>query len=179
MSQFRLQPIIQLRERSRDVAAQNYQQAMLASAQIREQIAELQRQYEDQKPDQISSSLNEVKPQRLLESRRFQLQLQQQVRECEDKLRSILEECERRRLVLVEAERELKSLEKLKEQRQKAATRANLALEQQNLDQWAGYRHWGTTNAATPIRDPREVSENDKTTSNLTSRGQESSQENR
>lgn len=141
---FRLDPIIQLRMRARDSAAQAFQQALQASEQLRGEIERIIQESDSQRPGQSAASQGEVKPQMLLESQRFQVQLKQQVRELEGKLAAIDAEGEKRRKVLVEAERELRSLEKLREREEAAFNLREAKSEQANLDQWAGNKYWNS-----------------------------------
>lgn len=140
--QFRLQPVIQLRERARDAAAQAYQQGLQAAQQVEQQITTLRTEYESQRPLQKTSINQTVQPQKVLESQRFQHQLGLQIKELQNTLFAVRQEIEKRRLVLVEAEQKLKSLTKLKERRREEYLTNEQAKEQNALDHWAGIKYW-------------------------------------
>lgn len=144
MSQFnfRLRSVLQLRERHRDEAAQSYQQALLAIRKLDEQIEQLLQEHAAQKPYQAASSTGDVSPQKLLESQRYQMHLLQEVRELHSQKKLVEAESEKRRLVLVEREKDVRSIEKL-HGRQLAQWHDDEARRQQiALDQWAGFQYW-------------------------------------
>lgn len=140
--QFRLKPLLQMRERARDQAAQNYQQATLAVEQLKQQIVQLESEYEAQRPLQTAADHQTVSPQKVLESQRFQLQIRQQINAMKQKLILVLQESEKRRLALVEAEKEVKSLTKLREKQESEYVASQQAKQQNALDQWAGIKYW-------------------------------------
>jgi len=141
---FRLQPLLQMRERARDHAAQAYQQATHAVQQLKDQIDGLESEYESQRPLQTTADHQNVSPQRILDSQRFQLQIRQRINEMKEKLRLVMAESEKRRQALVESEKELKSLTKLKSKQEIEFSNAEQAKQQSALDHWAGIKYWKT-----------------------------------
>lgn len=140
--EFQLGSVLKLRERARDIASQMYEQALTARSRLDEQIAELQQLRDAQRPYQKESSSGVINPQNVLDSQRYQMQLTQEVQAVESQRDLVEAECEKRRLLLVDREKEVRSLEKLRE-RQLAEWNASQAKQQQiTLDQWAGFRYW-------------------------------------
>ena len=138
--EFRLQSLIRLRERERDAASQELQKAMLASQKLLEHIEELKAEHAAQHPSQDENGA--IEPQKYLEAQRYQLHLSQEIRTTQNQRELINQEVEVRRLKLVECEKAVRSVERLREiefkewqdQQQRAAQIA--------LDQWAGFRYW-------------------------------------
>ena len=139
---FRLKSIVQLRERQRDTAAGAYREALAAKAKLQSQVAELMHEHAAQMPLQASWCEGQVNTQQLIESQRYQLHLLQQVKGIESQIALIDAECEKRRLLLVQKEQALSSLEKLRENQQAAWDRQQLNREQETLDQWGSFKHW-------------------------------------
>lgn len=139
---FRLQSVIQIRARARDAASHAYQKALQARAKLDDQISELNAEHDSQQPFQQASSLKQVNPQRLLESQRYQMMLQQDIAGLRSKRAVIEEECERRRLALVEREKAVRAIEKLREKRLAEWQVSELAKQQIAMDQWSGFRYW-------------------------------------
>ncbi len=139
---FRLKNIVNVRERQRDTAVGAYKEALAAKAKLQTQIAELMQEHAAQMPLQAGSSAGQVNTQRLIESQRYQLHLLQQVKGIESQIELIEAECEKRRLVLVQREQALSSLEKLREKQQVEWDVRQLTREQETLDQWGSFKHW-------------------------------------
>ncbi|QDV27122.1 flagellar export protein FliJ [Aureliella helgolandensis] len=147
MSEFKfgLQNVVKLRERERDAAAQSYRQALLAIEKLGQQIADLQAEHDGQAPWQSQFTVGTVAPQRIMESQRFQMHLQQEIAGIRSQIELIEAECEKRRQALVAREQALSSLEKLREQQHQAWDADQIRHEQIVLDEWAGFKHWMLT----------------------------------
>ncbi len=139
---FRLTSIVKLRERQRDTAAGAYREALAAKAKLQTQVAALMDEHAAQIPLQTSSSAGQVNTQRLIESQRYQLYLMQQVKGIESQIELVEAECEKRRLLLVQREQALSSLEKLRENQQVEWDAQQLNREQETLDHWGSFVHW-------------------------------------
>ncbi len=147
---FRLQSVVQLRERERDQAAQAYEKATLAQQQLDDEIQRRQQDHDAQQPLQTTDDQQVVDPQRIIESQRYQLVLLQEIAELRTKRQLVDTECERRRQVLVAHEQRVRSLEKLKD-KQAADWQAREARgEQIALDQWAGFQYWHNNRPPAP-----------------------------
>jgi flagellar protein FliJ len=118
---FRLAPVLKLREAARDE-----RRLELAEAY---RVDDLLRQRQEQTGEELemlrencrrAASPGVVDVDRLVESQRYELNLRSQERELQRQREGVSAEIERRRLALVEADREVKVLEKL---RQKQAER--------------------------------------------------------
>ena len=133
---------MRLRERDRDAAANSYKEAMLAKEKLLKQVDELMQEYATQQPVQSDSNLGQVNTQRLLESQRYQMHLLQQVHQLRSQLQIVEAEVEKRRLKLVKKEQDLRSLEKLRENKEAEWNTQRLHREQIALDQWAGFQYW-------------------------------------
>ena len=142
---FRMQNIVALRARQRDTAAGAYKEALAAKAKLQSQVEELMQEHAAQLPLQSRSSAGRVNTQWLIESQRYQLHLLQQVAAINAQLELIDAECEKRRLNLVAKEQALRSLEKLREKKHAEWAQQQAAVEQDALDQFAGFQHWKKT----------------------------------
>lgn len=142
MFQFRLENVIQLRERQRDTAAQAYQQASAAIDELNRRIEELRELHDAQASVQSACGASHVDPQRMLESQRYQMHLKQQISGIKSKLELVEVEREKRRLHLVHKEQEVRSIEKLREKQLAAWKTEQLRKQQFMLDEWAGFKHW-------------------------------------
>ena len=120
---FRLQPLLKLRETERDRCREQ-----LAAAYQAEQILMTRRQaVVDEIDETKAAALNEAQPgtlqiNRLLNTHRYELVLTSQLQQIDRQRTQVVEEIERRRQTLVQADRELRILQKLRE-RQSAAHR--------------------------------------------------------
>jgi flagellar protein FliJ len=139
---FRLQSIVQLRERERDAAIASYREALTARNKLQSQVDEIMKEHAAQQPIQVDSILNRVDTQRLIESQRYQMFLIQQANHLRSQIKMIDDECEKRRLRLVKREQAVRSLEKLKEKQQTDWENQQAARQQMSLDQWAAFRYW-------------------------------------
>lgn len=146
--QFELQSIIILRERQRDAAAGAYRDALAAKAKLEAHIDQLLHEHDEQRPLQAGNSSGLVNTQKLIESQRYQLQLLQQVSTLRSQVELIDGECEKRRLNLVTKEQALSSLEKLKEKQQQQWKFTQQQREQETIDQWSSFRHWGQSRSS-------------------------------
>ena len=156
--QFRLQSVMQLRERKRDEVAQAYQQALLAMKKLRDRIEELLTEHAAQMPVQARVITGLVATQTVLESQRYQLHLMQEINQLRSQLQLVEQESEKRRWVLVKHEQELRSIEKLKERQLQEWQASNARQDQIALDQWSGFRYWETQQNAVqaPGTDPEQ-----------------------
>lgn len=148
--QFKLQSVLGLRMRKRDEASQAYEQALLAKQKLLDQIEDLREQHRAQHPYQADSSHGLVDSQRLLESQRYQLHLLQEVKGLQSNLQLVEAECEKRRLRLVDTEKDVRSFEKLREKQRQEWEAENIKREQIAVDQWSGFQYWKKVNVDAP-----------------------------
>ena len=144
MSQFKfqLESVERLRQRERDEASEAYQQALLAKKKLEEQITELQEEHDAQVVLQTKHMQNQIDVQRIMESRRYQVVLLADIAGIESTVREIEGEIERRRLILVQREQTLKTLEKLRERQLEQWKKDAARKTQAALDDWAGFKYW-------------------------------------
>lgn len=139
--QFRLKSVATLREQARDRIAEAVAEVQEAQRIVREQIAQLQREIEEALKQRQTASTGIVRIDRLLLVQRHQLMLEAQREQAVQQLRLLEEEYERRRALLVEAEKEVKAMEKLKETQKARWEQDQLAAEQKQIDEWASTQY--------------------------------------
>ncbi|GAB5404152.1 MAG: flagellar export protein FliJ [Aureliella sp.] len=139
---FRLQSVIQLRERERDTAAEDYQKAMQAIEELNRQIESLQDESQALTPLLEVAGRGRVDTNTVLASRQYQSHIAQQIAGIQETLQKIEEECEKRRQVLVAKEQALKSIEKVKDKQRQEFEALALSRSQLALDEWASTKHW-------------------------------------
>lgn len=138
---FRLETLLKVRRADRQQRrvelAQAYQAERLIQQQMDSLAAELGTAW--QKTRQASAP-GEVDVDQLLELQRYTLTIQSQTQQLGTQQTRIREEVERRRRALVEADRQVKTLEKLREKQQAAFRLGELKIEQKLLDEAATKR---------------------------------------
>ena len=147
--QFRLRGVEKLRLRLRDSAAESLRQAQEAKRHLFEQIAQLQTEILEQSIMQGQAASGLIETQRVLDSQRYQLHLQSQIKMIQDKVALIEQECQRRQQTLVERETEVRALEKLRDKQHDQWQQLQSARAQHRLDEWSGYRHWAQSDRTT------------------------------
>lgn len=135
---FRLQSVLKLRLAARDERRKALADALRAESIVREQIETLKREMEESRESaRAAASPGRVEVDRLLSLNRHELLLGANIKSLEMQRLKIAEELERRRLALVEADRDVKALEKLRERQEREAALAEDRREQQQLDELA------------------------------------------
>jgi flagellar FliJ protein len=116
--QFRLQSMLQLAESQRDERRREVAAAMEAVRVLQERHAEIDTEIQDVRRLKGAASLGEnVRVDQLIDASRYELLLRSQQREIKNQQSQVDEELERRRLLLVEADRHVQTLEKLRERK--------------------------------------------------------------
>ena len=141
MVKFRLATLLKIRERDRDVAAKAVQDVRLAiekldSAQL--EIDEANRLMNDARKQSSSGAID---LHQILDAQRYQMVLSAQSAQIADHKSKLNQELERRQFTLVQSQKAVKSLEKLRDQRALAADLHALARQQERLDEWSSIRH--------------------------------------
>lgn len=117
-----------------------------------------------QEIDEANSQMNEARKQssfgainlnQILDAQRYQMVLAAQSAQIADHKGKLNQELERRQFALVQSQKAVKSLEKLRDQRAQAADVHALARQQERLDEWSSIRH-----AMTAIRAAADSSAN-------------------
>ena len=141
MAKFRLATLLKIRERERDIAAKAVQDVFLAidkldTAQL--EIDEANRRMNDARKQSSSGAID---LHQILDAQRYQMVLSAQAAQIADHKSKLNQELERRQFALVECQKAVKSLEKLRDQRAHAADVHALARQQERLDEWSSIRH--------------------------------------
>jgi flagellar export protein FliJ len=143
---FRLQSVQKLRERLRDEAADALQQAHLAIQKLNGQLAQFDTEMNEQARLQHQLSDGVINTHKVLESQRYQMHLLAEIQQVKHNIELIQQECQRRQLVLIKREQDVRALEKLRDSQAEQWQQEQLILQQSRMDEWAGFRHWNQTN---------------------------------
>jgi flagellar FliJ protein len=134
---FRLQTLARLHEAARDERRAELADAMRVDDALREQLSDLEGNRKLARQMQTLEA-GPVDVDRLLQAQRYEASVVGEIRHVEDQRRRVGEEIERRRAALVEADRQVKVLEKLRETQQAEHAEAEAAAEMKVLDEAAG-----------------------------------------
>jgi flagellar FliJ protein len=147
---FRLGTMLKLREQARDERRRDLAQAYEAERILRERVEELQQEIAatHARTRQLAGE-GSVNVEGLLNTRRYQLLMKSQVAATEQQITQVLEEVERRRQALIESDRDVKVLEKLRERQQQQQEIAEAKREAKQLDE-AGLRAFLRQHEVTP-----------------------------
>jgi len=136
---FRLTTLLKMRKAARDERRAALAQAYEAEAvlhqreqDLNDQVGQLREQYHQ------AALPGALKVDRLVESQRYELVLRGQQNLSRQQLQQLNEEIDRRRAALVEADREVRVLEKLRSNQQQAHAQQEFRQEVKQLDEVAG-----------------------------------------
>jgi flagellar protein FliJ len=138
---FRLMPLLQLREQTRDQLALEVGKAVEAIHRVETQILEIDNQL-TQLRQHAAATLAEDRPSvdRMLAQGRFDMQLRADRHGLMETLTKLNEELTRRKRRLADAEAEVRQLERLRESQQLAHTEEQLRRNQIEMDERASAR---------------------------------------
>jgi len=135
---FRLEPILKLRELARDERRRELAQAYEAERILRQQVDEMQREIEaTRQRTRRTAGEGSLNVEELINSRRYQLVVQSQVVSVESQIAVVLEEIERRRQALMESDRDVKVLQKLRERQREQYQQQESKRDGKDLDEAA------------------------------------------
>lgn len=138
---FRLATLLRLKEADRDDRRGELAEAFRAAETIDERLAEVRQNLEGLRKLQTVGA-GGVDVDRLIEAGRYEMVLRVQQLQLEQNRQQVQAEVERRREILVAADREVRVLEKLRENQQQKE-RAELERQaMKRLDEVAGQGHW-------------------------------------
>lgn len=137
---FRLQTLERLREAARDACREQLADALRVDDRLREQQTEMEAQVALARSLQMVPAGQKIDVDRLLQAQRYEASVTLEVRHVQDQRKQLSAEIERRRAALVEADREVKSLEKLKAVRLAEHRQLEQRIEMKQLDEIAGRR---------------------------------------
>ncbi|XZE32774.1 flagellar export protein FliJ [Pirellulaceae bacterium SH501] len=140
MAKFRLATLLKIRERERDQAAKSVQDARMAIEKLSYQKQELLAENESMNAIRKSASVGAVNLQSILDTQRFQMVLGAQVQQIDNHLGTLNQELQRRESQLLKCQQAVKSLEKLRDQREESAETLALQRQQERTDEWASVR---------------------------------------
>ncbi len=138
---FRLKAVATLREQARDRVAEALAEVQEAQRIVNEQIQQLDLEIDDARRQRHNASMGLVKVERLLLVQRHQLMLESQREQAVQQLQLLNEEQERRRALLIEAEKEVKAMEKLEATQRLRWEEDQLVAEQKQIDEWASTQY--------------------------------------
>jgi flagellar FliJ protein len=148
---FRLQPLMKLREAERDQCREQLAEAYRADQILSERHEEIVSQMQEAKQlTRSQSQPGEVSVDALMNTHRYEIVLTAQLQQLALQRQRLAEEIERRRQALVEADRELRILEKLRERHEAEFRRQEEKLETRQLDEMA-LRRRQTTNGGSSV----------------------------
>lgn len=139
--QFRLQSMLKLAESQRDQCRRDLAAALEAVHVLRDRQHDIERAVTEIRATRARESVGSgIQVERLLDASRFELLLNSQLSEVHKQQEQVDEELERRRQRLVEADRQVRTLEKLRERRLTEHEQAELRKQQILLDEVATQR---------------------------------------
>lgn len=138
--QYRFAPLLQLRRQERDQAGASVAQADAAVHRIEQQVAQLELKRKDLRRQSLHNRQGDVSVDGLLSQGRYDLQLEADVLALHQTLIQLHEELERRTQSLVQAEAEVKRLERLRDNDQQEYRAEQQRREQFELDDDAARR---------------------------------------
>jgi flagellar FliJ protein len=142
MFHFRLETLLRLRIAERDQRRADLAKALRAEEMLQSELQGVQRQQSELavRGRQLKSP-GAVDVDALLQTHRYELVLLTQLRQLASQLVQVQTETERRRLMLVEADRQVRVLEKLRERQALAHRKQAERLENKQLDEQAILGH--------------------------------------
>jgi flagellar FliJ protein len=138
MPPFRLQTVLRLRIAERDERRQELARALRAAEILTERRQQLgEEMQENQSLARRLAEPGNANIDRILQTHRYEAVLKGTLAQLETQEKQVAAEVERRRLVLTEADRQVRVLEKLKERKQEEALRVEQRQEMKQLDEAA------------------------------------------
>jgi len=139
---FRLQPLLRLRQLARDQRRAELAQAYQAEAIVAEQQRRLDQLCKRLTEDQARAvGPGPVNVERLLEYRRYELLVRGQEKQLEHQRQLVSKEIERRQQAVVEADRQVRVLERLRERQQQRHNQQEQRREIKQIDEAAQLRY--------------------------------------
>ena len=141
MAPFRLSALLRFRQTERDASRAELARAIEARRQLERQTAELDAHLEQLRDHtRLASAPGAVDVDKLLSVHRYLLLQQVQRQQLLQQAAQVDAEIDRRRQKLVEADRELRIIEKLRDRHHKQSQQRELYRQQQQIDEVAGQR---------------------------------------
>lgn len=135
---FRLATLQRLREAARDEKCAQLADAYRAAQILDERIAEVDREIAELRQSSSQTmQTGHIDVDRLLQAHRYEIILRAQRKGFEQQQQQVAAEIERRRLALVEADRQVRVLEKLREKKLQEFAQAEMRRDQKLMDELA------------------------------------------
>ena len=141
MAKFRLATLLKIREQERDMAAKALQDVRMAIEKLDNAQLEIEQANRQMNEARKESSYGAINLHQILDAQRYQMVLAAQSAQIADHKGKLNQELERRQFALIQSQKAVKSLEKLRDQRTQAADLLALAKQQERLDEWSSIRH--------------------------------------
>ena len=141
MAKFRLATLLKIREQERDMAAKALQDVRMAIEKLDNAQLEIEQANRQMNEARKESSFGAINLHQILDAQRYQIVLAAQSAQIADHKGKLNQELERRQFALIQSQKAVKSLEKLRDQRTQAADLHALAKQQERLDEWSSIRH--------------------------------------
>lgn len=133
---FRLQTLVKLREAERERRQQQLAEALRAEQILRGQIEQVQQELaEIQHQTRQLTGPGQVNVDSVLQTNRYELQLRAQLTLLRRQLSQLADEVQRRRAALLESDRQVRVLEKLRERKREEFDKLELQAEAKLLDE--------------------------------------------
>jgi flagellar FliJ protein len=139
--QFRFASILQLRRRERDEAGAAVGQANAAIGRIDEQSKAIQGERQSLREGASEHRVGSIRVDGLLARGRYEIQLEAEIQSLGETRAELIRELERRQLVLVASEAEVKRFERLEEKERAACHALELRREQAEADDATARRY--------------------------------------
>ena len=130
-----------LRLRARDAAAFDVEQAERAKTILREQLENIRLEHRRLQQQTHRQQTGRIDVAGLMAAQRYAAVLLAQCDEMDGKIRVLDQEIDRRRHVLGQCEKELKSVRRLQEKKAAERYAAQQSAAQREMDQWSNARH--------------------------------------
>lgn len=137
---FRLRALLRLREAARDQRREQLAEALLLDQQLRDEVARLDSDRQELRAAS-TARVGPVNVDQIIDGQRYEMVLIIEQQKLAQQIESVRQEIERRREALVEADREVKVLERYRDQRAARHQEQELQRQQKEHDEVAGQRH--------------------------------------
>ncbi len=136
---FRLATLLRLRESAREERQEQLAEAYRVDDVLREQVAEVEQELDVMRADcRRAAGPGDINVDQLIAAQRYELLLKAQQANLEKQRETVATEIERRRLALVEANRDVRVLEKLRDNQRRQHRENENHREVKQLDEVAG-----------------------------------------
>jgi flagellar FliJ protein len=138
---FRLATLLRMRETARDQCRAHLAEAYRADELIEQRLEQTRQQLDIlQRENRIAVSPGDVELDRVVESQRFELTLRAEQRQLELRRQAVAQEIDHRRQLLLEANREVRVLEQLRDRQEERHRHEQSLREIKQLDEVASLR---------------------------------------